>query len=96
VSDWGPLSDRPRYAIEHAANAGLRAIVDQLGDETEILVCARYQGDPPSGEPPATTAAHNIGDAREVFAYLMGHAVSLGRALGVTVSVVPIDKVGHG
>jgi hypothetical protein len=95
--------EEPRTLLDRAAQAAMEAARETLAREgatlDQLFITLNASGQP-GGEPNATSAAdgealpEDFGERSQmILAFLVGHAVEVGKQIGVTVLVAPI---GHG
>jgi hypothetical protein len=99
-------SEEPRNLLERACAAAFEALEETLAEEGATLqfgfISINASGQP-GGEPDAATALEgeelpeDLADrARMVLATLVGHAVHVGRQIGVRVQMIPVGRIGEG
>lgn len=92
-------SDTPRNLVERAADKGLEAIAAELAHaDVEVeraLVLVVAGAGVPAGEPDAATCGSGVDDPRELIALLASHLISAGRQVGLTVQLLPVEKIGR-
>jgi hypothetical protein len=95
-------SEEPRTLLERACQAAFEAMEETLAEEGAILkwafVSVNVSGQP-SGEPNATTAleGENLPEdlderSRMVVSTLVGHAIEVGKQIGVRIAVVSVGR----
>jgi hypothetical protein len=95
--------EEPRTLLDRAAQAAMEAARETLAEEgatlDQLFITLNASGQP-GGEPNAASAADGDSlpeDLRErstmIFSFLVGHAVEVGKQIGIKVLVAPI---GHG
>jgi hypothetical protein len=88
----------PESFVEKAADAGLKAINEFLGEQAvaeEIVILLRIKGQP-EGELDSVTAGHNIEDGRDLIVSLASHLVQAGAMIGMEVRILPLENVSQG
>lgn len=92
-------SETPVTAVDHAADAGLRAIENALiangARACHVLILVYAEGQP-EGEPNSTLAGQGYEDGRELLAELLTHAHEVGAKIGVDVNVISAPTIGQG
>jgi hypothetical protein len=88
------MNATPKSLIERAANAAMDAAEKTLTDEgyelDKLYVALNANG--AEGERDACAAIRGTDDAREILAFLMSEAISVGKRLGVEIQVMPMDR----
>lgn len=89
-------SEQPRNPVERIADAGLEALKSQcLVEGLELkrsFVLVQIEGT----EPDAVTAGNGIEDGRDLLAFVLSSLISAAKELGLTIKVVPMEKMGRG
>jgi hypothetical protein len=92
-------SEEPRNLVEHAADAGIRAIEAHLAHADakikSLLIVLDAEG-VPEGELDCVSAGSGIKDPRDLIAMLAGHLAGAGRQVGLRVEIIPLEKIGEG
>ena len=86
-------SEEPRYLVERAADAGIKAIAEVLAHadtKIERLLILLDAETTPGDEPDSTSAGVNVEDARDVVALCVLHATSSARQIGLKIDLLPI------
>lgn len=95
-----PESDTPRWTVERACDAALRAVETSLqaeGAEAVHVFVTVHARDVPPGELDCATAGHGYDDAKDLFVELAGALSGVGKQIGVRVDIVPMaGPVGEG
>jgi hypothetical protein len=92
-------SEEPRNLVEHAADAGIQAIAAHLAHadaKIKTLLIVLDAEDVPEGEVDCVSAGSGIEDPRDLIAMLAGHLAGAGRQVGLTVQIIPVEKIGEG
>jgi hypothetical protein len=92
-------SEEPRNLVEHAADAGLKAIQAHLAhadaEVVEVFILL-HAANVPSGEPDTVTAGDGFDDARDLVAFVAAHFVGAARGVGLRVDIIPMETIGEG
>jgi hypothetical protein len=95
-------SEDPRNLVERALTAGIEAVEETLAEEgttlDHLFITINVTGQP-GGEANAASSASGeklpedlVERSSAVLAFLIGHAVEVGKQLGVNIHVAPIGQ----
>jgi hypothetical protein len=88
-------SETPRNLVEHAADAGLKAIKEHLAHadaEIEEAIILLHINGAPTGEQDSVSAGEGVEDAKDLVAFLAGHFIGAARQVGLRVDLIAMDK----
>jgi hypothetical protein len=92
-------SETPRNLVEHAADAGLRAVESYLlhhdAEIVEAFVLVHAKG-VPRGEMDTVSAGRGLDEAKDLVSFLAAHFIAAARGVGLRVDLITMDKRGEG